>query len=104
ILYSECDVVVQSSNWEGFGLTAVEGMACGKPVIASNVRGLSEIVRGYGILFEPLNSKELSEKIEVILSNEHIYREITNRCHERAKSFSLKLMAEKYLKTYESLF
>src|SRR5699024_4361846 len=36
-LYSECDVVVQSSNWEGFGLTAVEGMACGKPVIASNV-------------------------------------------------------------------
>ena len=38
--------MVLSSNWEGFGLAAVEGMAAGKPVIASNVPGLREIVEG----------------------------------------------------------
>ena len=43
------DIVVLSSNWEGFGLAAAEGMAAGKPVIASKVEGLREIVDGYGL-------------------------------------------------------
>ena len=51
-IFKTADLSVLSSHWEGFGLVAVEGMAAGKPVIASNVSGLSEIVSGAGVLFE----------------------------------------------------
>ena len=57
------DIVVMSSNFEGFGLAAVEGMAAGKPVIASDVEGLSNIVEGAGLLFEPHNEKDLAAKV-----------------------------------------
>lgn len=45
------NVVVMSSNWEGFGLAAVEGMAASKPVIASDVEGLKEVVGGVDFFF-----------------------------------------------------
>lgn len=50
-LIAESYIGIQSSNWEGFGLTAVEMMACGKPVIATNVDGLKQVVEGTGLLF-----------------------------------------------------
>ena len=61
------DIVVMSSNFEGFGLAAVEGMAAGKPVIASDVEGLSNIVEGAGLLFEPHNEKDLAAKIRLLM-------------------------------------
>lgn len=46
------DIIVQSSNWEGFGLTAVEAMATGTPLLATDVPGLREVVFNGGLLFE----------------------------------------------------
>ena len=44
-LLKSADICVISSHWEGFGLAAVEGMAAGKPVVASNIPGVAEVVR-----------------------------------------------------------
>ena len=52
---------IQSSNWEGFGLTAVEIMACGKPVIVTNVDGLKQVVEGAGEIFTLGSPSELAE-------------------------------------------
>lgn len=51
------DIAILSSHWEGFGLAAVEAMACGTPLIASNVDGLAQVVDSGGLLFEKEMSK-----------------------------------------------
>ena len=75
-IYGLADIVVMSSHYEGFGRAAVEGMAARKPVIASNVAGLSEIVKNHGLLFTSGNSLELSKLVNELLSDKELYNEI----------------------------
>lgn len=96
------DIVIQSSHWEGFGLTAIEGMAAGKPVIASDVPGLSDIVRGYGLVFEPENGTQLAQQI-VSLQDGNLYEEVSNKCRERSVDFSISAMTNNLIVLYESL-
>lgn len=102
-LLAYADVAVLSSHYEGFGLVAVEGMAAGKPVVASNVEGLKEVVKGYGVLFEKGNEKDLAQKITKLLQDKNHYDTITEKCKKRAKDFSIEKMVQKYLKLYEDV-
>lgn len=101
-LIKTSDIVIQSSHWEGFGLAAVEGMAAGKPVIASNVPGLANLVKDAGILFEKGNENDLAEKILAMESLDD-YNLISQRCLERAKIYNLDFMVESTAKLYHSL-
>lgn len=98
------DICVLSSNWEGFGLAAVESMAAGKPVIASDVDGLKQIVEGNGLVFEKGNEKDLEEKIRFLLDDEKKCEEISRKCLEKAKEYDIQKMAEKYLEIYLNFF
>lgn len=98
------DCVIVSSHWEGFGLAAVEGMAANKPVIASNVNGLNDIVKGAGVLFECGNDKELAFQIKSILEDSQRLEEVTEACYKRSKKFSIEKMVIKHINLYESLF
>ncbi|WBX74137.1 glycosyltransferase [Tenacibaculum pacificus] len=100
-LMNYADVDVLSSVYEGFGLVVVEGMAAGKPVIASNVSGVKEIVENSGLLFEVGNEKELSKKIQFLM-NENNYNEIADKCYLRAQDYSIKKMVDNYIKIYKS--
>lgn len=102
-LLKAVDICVISSHWEGFGLVAVEAMAAGKPVIASDVPGLAEVVRGYGMLFEPDNPIHLFHQIKALSENQKFYNQIASKCKMRAEDFSIDTMAEKYYKVYKSL-
>lgn len=99
------DLSILSSHWEGFGLVAVEGMATGKPVIASNVTGLSEVVSGAGVLFEKGNELELSDKIMCLLLPENLnyYNEISVKCTIRAQQFDINTMLSKTITLYKNL-
>ena len=103
LLISLCDIGVQSSNWEGFGLTAVEIMAGHKPVIASDVNGLKQVVNGAGILFPPKNEKALAERINALLQDKTLYNEISEKCYERACKYDIHKMTEKYMAIYEEI-
>ena len=103
-LISSSLIGVQSSKWEGFGLTAVEMMACGKPVIASNVDGLRQVVDGAGLLFEVGDEKQLADLVNKLYSDRAFYETIAARCRQRAESFDISLMADKYLAVYKTLF
>lgn len=102
-ILSSADIVVMSSHWEGFGLAAVEGMAAGKPVLASDVEGLRDIVNGAGILFPHQDSKILADEIIKIESDPLFYKEVMGKCIQRAKHFDISKMVKGYLKVYESI-
>jgi len=70
-LYGVIDLVVVPSLFEGFGLTAAEAMTAGKPVVASNVDGLREVIQDgiSGLLVPPGNSKALGQAILELLAN-----------------------------------
>lgn len=95
-------IVVLSSHWEGFGLAAVEGMASGRPVIVSDVGGLREIVRGYGILFPPQDAKTLANEIKSLCENKNRYNQIALACQEKAKQYEIKKMVLRYNLIYEN--
>ena len=102
-LLKSSDIVVMSSHWEGFGLSAVEGMAAGKPVIASDVDGLREVVKDAGILFSPGNENELAKIINELACNKDYYNATTDACIKRAEKFDISKMADGYCKIYHTL-
>ena len=102
-LIAESYIGIQSSNWEGFGLTAVEIMACGKPVIATEVNGLKQVVEGAGLLFEAGNDKELASAINHLLSDDAFYNKVAGKCYERAKEYDVKIMSSQYKEVYKRL-
>ena len=68
-LYKNAKAVLQPSYMEGFGLTALEAIGCGTPVIASNQGALPEIVSNEKLLFSPSDHDDLAQKIVFLLNN-----------------------------------
>ena len=102
-ILKESDLVVLSSHWEGFGMAAVEAMAAGRPLIASDVPGLADVVRGYGILFPKGNHERLAAEIQRLSNDTEYYRHVAERCQKRAGQFDINIMAKKYNDVYKQL-
>ena len=97
------EVVVMSSHWEGLSLSNIEGMAVGKPFIASDVNGLREVTKGYGILFPHGNDEALASEIKQLAEDRSYYDQIATRCYERARQFDIENMVDAYAKMYNQL-
>lgn len=102
-LLHAADYVVMSSHFEGFGLAAVEGMATAKPVLASDVDGLHDVVKDAGILFPHGDSAALAAEIKHLSENPEKYKEVASLCRERANQFDISSMADGYSKVYQTL-
>ena len=102
-ILQDADVVVLSSHYEGLSLSSVEGMASGRPFVASDVEGLSDIVGGYGVLFPHGDSRALASASKRLCEDEKYRNEVVGRCRERAKMFDIKEMADKYMKIYYAI-
>jgi len=91
------DVVVLSSHWEGLSLSSIEGMASGRPFVASDVDGLREVVGGAGVLFPHGDDKALADDIQRLCEHPDEYRAVAQRCQEKAKQYDITIMARRYL-------
>lgn len=97
------DIILQSSHIEGFGLAAVEGMAAGKPVVATDIPGLGQIVNGAGVLFRHKDERALASAIELLTTNRDYYIQVASACQERAMMFDIRKMVDKYNEIYEDV-
>ena len=99
-IYQKATICVVPSLWpEPFGIVAIEAMACGRPVIASDTGGLREIIedRVDGILFQPGNADDLAQKIEYLLDNNSLRKKIGERAREKViTNYNWDKIFEKY--------
>lgn len=100
VLMNGAEVFVYPSIYEGFGLPPLEAMACGIPVISSNSSSLPEVIGDAGILFNPYDTDELTEKLSCLLSSESLKKEMSIKGEQRARLFSWEKTAKETLKVY----
>ena len=102
-LLKTADIIVLSSKYEGLSLSSIEGMASGKPFVASDVPGLSEVVTGAGVLFPAGDELALANVILKLLQNPLYYQTIAATCQNRATDYDIRTMVEKHITLYHSL-
>ena len=100
-LYNEADVLVYPSLYEGFGLPVLEAMACGCPVITSNVSSLPEVAGDAAILVDPQNPNAIARAIITVLKDDTLKRELSERGVEQAKKFSWEETAQAFLEMFD---
>lgn len=92
------------SFWEGFGLDALNAMACGVPVVASNIGSLPEVIGNAGILVDPYNTDSIAGGIkEVLLAPKAKYNSWSERGLVQAKKFSWERVARETLKVITNI-
>jgi D-inositol-3-phosphate glycosyltransferase len=105
LYYSAAQAVVMPSQYESFGMVALEAMACGTPVVASGVGGLLYLVRdgrtGYHI--PDSDPVALADKLQKLLSDERLRQELGRRAAILAHSYSWEHITEQMLTLYESV-
>jgi glycosyltransferase involved in cell wall biosynthesis len=95
VIYNGAIVTVYPSLYEGFGLPIIESMACGTPVICSNVSSMPEIAGSAAVLFDPKNLDQLVECLRLVIYNEPIQKELKAKGLMRAKNFTWRKVCNK---------
>lgn len=95
VAYSQLPIIINSaialvfpSLWEGFGFPVLEAMACGTPVITSNVSSMPEVAGQAAILVNPYSTAEISQAMEKISNSQELTSQLSQLGLERAKKFS----------------
>lgn len=103
--YDKIDVLLMPSRSEGFGLTAIEGMARGCVLVASNTGGLPEVVReGYvGLLHQPESVDDLANKICSLIENPKLLEQMRSHLSDYVHQFTFERYADLFNDLYSKL-
>jgi len=102
-LYASASALAYPSLYEGFGLPPLEAMACGTPVVTSNLSALPEVVGDAGVLVDPQDVDALAVAMWRILSDEQLRASLIDKGFKRAAVFSWDKAAQETLSLYHSL-
>jgi len=102
-LYSGARALLAVSLYEGFGLPVLEAMACGTPVITSNLSSLPEVAGDAGILVNPLDNEAISDAIMKTLTDAALRQQLVAAGFERVKRFSWASAASQLKSIYDAM-
>lgn len=102
-LYAGAKVFFLPSLYEGFGLPPLEAMACGCPVVVSNVASLPEVCGDAAYYVNPYNIESIAEGMYKVLTDESLRRSLIEKGLERAKLFSWEKSAREHIKVFEEV-
>lgn len=102
-LISGAEVFILLSLWEGFGIPVVESMACGTPVIVSNISSLPEVAGKAGIMIDPNSVDQIEHAIRAIVFDKKIRAEKSKEAIVQASKFSWDKMGREVLKTFQEV-
>lgn len=100
-LYNSVDILLFPSLYEGFGWPPLEAMACGTPVVASNVASLPEVIGDAGFMCSPHDHDGLAQAMYALLTDNDLRRSIIKRGLIRASLFEWERVARQTLAVYE---
>lgn len=102
VYYDSIDILLMPSRSEGFGLTAIEGMARGCIVVATNVGGLPEIVKDgeVGLLHQPESIEDMEDKIDQLIKNQSQLQTLSDNAIKAVEKYSF----ERYAILFSSLY
>jgi alpha-1,3-rhamnosyl/mannosyltransferase len=102
-LYSACGLFVFPSLYEGFGLTPLEAMACGAPVVCSNTSAMPEVAGEAALLFDPTAPAEIAQACLRVLRDGALRASMRERSLKQAATFSWQKTAQLTIDAYRSL-
>jgi glycosyltransferase involved in cell wall biosynthesis len=102
-LYSAARCLAHPAIYEGFGLTPLEAMACGTPVVVSNVSSLPEVVGDAALLVDPLDEEALTVALWRLMSDDGLWTELREKGLRRAEAFSWQKAAKATLEVYRKV-
>jgi len=94
---------VLPSFYEGFGLPVIEAMACGCPVITSNVSSLPEVGGDAALYVNPYDTNSFTNEIRKLIRSSNLRNKLIEKGIKRAKLFSWENTAKKYLEVFENI-
>ncbi len=101
ILNQHTTLVIPSNGKEGFGIVALEGLACGCRVIAANSGGLAEAVGNFGRLFQSENVLQLNQLLQDAIQNVNQPQYTQNELAEYLSNYNKQAVAQKYLSIFD---
>lgn len=102
-LYNASKLLVYPSFYEGFGLPPIEAMACGVPVITSNLTSIPEVVSDCAVLINPYNIDEIAEAICKVLNDEKFANKLILKGLIRSSEFNWRKTAKNTLIAYNKI-
>lgn len=100
-LISSAQAFVLPSLYEGFGIPVLEAMACGTPVIVSNVSSLPEVIGNAGLIVDPYSTDQIEQAIRILITDKKLQQKYSKLGLSQAKKFSWEKMARTVLKVFE---
>ena len=103
--YSAADVLVMPSHYESFGMVALEAMACGTPVIATQVGGLAFLVKDgeTGFVVPDDDPVAMGERLAQLICQDNLRKKLGEQAHTYAQQYSWKMIVEQIIGVYQEL-
>jgi glycosyltransferase involved in cell wall biosynthesis len=102
-LYTGADALALPSLWEGFGLPLIEAMACGIPVLTSNISSLAEVATGAALIVDPRHINDIAEGLRALLHDQFLRERLISAGLERARMFSWENTARQTIEVYRQV-
>jgi D-inositol-3-phosphate glycosyltransferase len=103
--YNAAEMVIMPSHYESFGMVTLEAMACGIPVITTNVAGVSQLIdKQHTALITSVNNPLLlASQIKYLLTDDKAHAQISKDLREKAQGLSWRIIVKEIIAVYESI-